>query len=213
MTLKIVGPGFGRTGTKSTKDALELLGFGPCHHMYEVFANPPQVDHWLDVFVGKPVNWEQVFDGYTSQIDWPGAHAWRDLVTAFPDAKVLLTKRPDDSWHRSFSRTIGKLWQVHDHLDLPPHIRAMSNGLLAAVGREDLRCAMTDKAGLLAAYRRREAEVRAAVSPDRLLVFDVADGWEPLCTFLGVSVPDTPFPHENLGDDFWDAMGGEPPDP
>ena len=108
MTLKIVGPGFGRTGTKSTKDALELLGFGPCHHMYEVFANPPQVDHWLDVFVGKPVNWEQVFDGYTSQIDWPGAHAWRDLATAFPDAKVLLTKRPEDSWHRSFSRTIGK---------------------------------------------------------------------------------------------------------
>ena len=74
MTLEIVGPGFGRTGTKSTKDALELLGFGPCHHMYEVFANPSQVDHWLKVFAGETVDWEKVFAGYTSQIDWPGAH-------------------------------------------------------------------------------------------------------------------------------------------
>jgi hypothetical protein len=214
MTLQIIGPGFGRTGTKSTKDALEILGFGPCHHMYEVFTNPPQVDAWLEVFGEKPVDWRSLFDGYTSQIDWPGAHVWRDLITAFPEARVLLTTRPEESWYRSFSKTIGKFMQVSPSLELPPHVRAMADATLPAIQKHDLCGAgMDDKEALLAAYRQRKAEVIAAVDPGRLLVFDVAEGWEPLCAFLDVPVPDVPFPHENQRDSFWASFGGEPPDP
>lgn len=120
MTLKVIGPGFGRTGTKTVKLALEHLGFGPCHHMYEVFDDPPQVAHWQDFAAGKPVDFTEVFKGYRSQIDWPGAHVWRELAEAFPDAKVLLTRRPEESWYRSYSRTIGKFMRLYKTLDLPP---------------------------------------------------------------------------------------------
>jgi hypothetical protein len=94
MALKIIGSGFGRTGTASLKRALEALDFGPCHHMEEVFANPAQVPHWQAVAAGKPVNWDEVFAGYRSQVDWPGAHVWRELAAAYPHAKVIHTERP-----------------------------------------------------------------------------------------------------------------------
>jgi hypothetical protein len=213
MTLKIIGPGFGRTGTKSTKDALEILGFAPCHHMFEVFANPPQVDVWKDIAAGKPVDFKQVFAGYSAQIDWPGAHVWRQLSGAFPEAKVLLTVRPEESWYRSFSSTIGKFLRVYKQLDLPPHITAMSDAMCDMVFEESFGLGTPDKARALAAYRKRTQDVKAAIAPDRLLVFDVAEGWGPLCAFLDVPEPAEPFPHQNVKEDFWQAMGGEPPDP
>lgn len=82
MSLQVIGSGFGRTGTASLKRALEMLGFGPCHHMEEVLANPAQVPHWQAVAAGEAVDWELVFAGYRSQIDWPGAHVWRELAAA-----------------------------------------------------------------------------------------------------------------------------------
>jgi hypothetical protein len=213
MSLRIIGPGFGRTGTKSTKDALETLGFAPCHHMYEVFANPPQVAFWQNIAAGRPVDYGQVFDGYAAQIDWPGAHVWRELADAFPEAKVLLTRRPEASWFRSYSRTIGKFMQIYPTLDLPPHIRDIADVMTEMVVGPTFGGSALDEDRVLAAYRQRTADVEAAIAPERLLVFDVADGWEPLCRFLEVPVPDQPFPHENRREDFWEAMGGEPPDP
>jgi len=98
MSLKVIGSGFGRTGTKSLKDALEYLGFGPCHHMYELLENPPHVAVWQAVSRGETRDWEAVFEGYQSQIDWPGAHYWSELVTAFPEAKVVHSMRPEEKW-------------------------------------------------------------------------------------------------------------------
>lgn len=213
MTLQIIGPGFGRTGTKSTKDALELLGFGPCHHMYEVLSNPPQVAHWQAINEGRPVDYAQVFDGYRSQIDWPGAHVWRELAEAFPEAKVLLTVRPEETWYRSYSKTIGKLFTVYKSMELPPHVRDMLDATTGFLMRDTFDGPPQDKQVALAAYRQRTQDVKAALPPERLLIFDVADGWEPLCRFLNVPVPETPFPHQNVREDFWGKLGGEPPDP
>ena len=213
MSLKVIGPGFGRTGTKSTKTALEQLGFGPCHHMYEVFDNPPQVAYWKDFADGKPVDWHAAFAGYGAQIDWPGAHVWRELSVAFPESKVLLTMRPEDLWWRSFSSTIGKLMQVFKSLELPPHIMEMALTMERMVEHTTFGGSSADKDRSIAAYRQRKVDVQAAIPADRLLVFDVAEGWEPLCSFLEVPVPETPFPHENERETFWQAMGGEPPDP
>lgn len=210
MTVKIIGPGFGRTGTKSMKLALEQLGFGPCHHMYEVFDHPPQVDYWTDLAAGKPVDWRQAFDGYQSQIDWPGAHVWRELHSAFPDAKVLLTMRPEDNWWNSYSGTIGKLFDTHQNIELPPHVRNMMDAMSELVMKDTFKGAPLDKEIALDAYRQRKADVSAVIPPEQLLIFDVADGWEPLCAFLEVHVPDTPFPHENKKEDFWGVLGGEP---
>src|SRR5271165_5153635 len=109
MSLAVIGSGFGRTGTLSLKNALETLGFGPCHHMEEVFGHPEQVTHWQAVAAGGTVSWDTVFAGYRSQVDWPGAHVWRQLAEAYPEAKVIHSIRPEEAWWKSFSATIGTL--------------------------------------------------------------------------------------------------------
>ena len=212
MALSVIGSGFGRTGTLSLKHALETLGFGPCHHMEEVLRHPSQVSDWQGVVAGAPVDWNVVFAGYRSQVDWPGAHVWRELAEAFPDAKVIHSVRPEDSWWRSFSTTIGKLLQVYPRMSMPPHVAAMMDAAHEFIGMRTFGGAWADREKALAAYRRRTEEVRAAIPPERLLVFDVAEGWDPLCRFLGVDVPDQPFPRRNDQKEFWVLVGGEPAD-
>ncbi len=204
MTLEVIGPGFGRTGTMSLKDALDHLGLGPCHHMAEVFEHPEQVPCWEAIAAKKSVNWNAVFQGYRSQVDWPGAHVWRQLAAAYPTAKVVLTVRPEAIWWDSFSKTIGKLSMTYQQMPLPPHVRAMLEAWMALAGQETFGGVFDNRDMALAAYRRRTEEVRAAIPPERLLVFDVADGWEPLCRFLGKPVPRIPFPHLNTNKEFWE---------
>lgn len=210
MALSIIGSGFGRTGTRSLKDALDRLGFGPCHHMEEVLPNPTQIDHWCAVARDEPVAWDAVFAGYAAQIDWPGAHVWRELAAAYPHARVIHSVRPDETWWRSFDGTIGKFLAVYRDMTLPPQIRAMGDAIDTIVGTRTFGGRFADKDHAITTYRAREAEVRAAIAPERLLVFDVAEGWEPLCALLGVDVPDTPFPRTNNREDFWTKLGGEP---
>lgn len=210
MTLQVIGSGFGRTGTKSLKAALEILGFGRCHHMHEIVENPEQVRHWQRLAAGDPVDWSAVFAGYRSQVDWPGAHVWRELAQAFPEAKVVHTVRPEDKWWASFNKTIGKLMARYEELPLPPHIRDILSAWNDLAGKGTFGGVLDDEEIALAAYRRRTSEVREALPPERLLVFDVAEGWGPLCAFLDVDVPDMPFPHHNLRADFWEVLGGEP---
>ncbi len=69
---------------------------------------------------------------------------------------------------------------------------------------------MRDHDAAIAAFHRQLAEVREVVPAKRPLVFAIGDGWVPLCDFLGLPVPDTPFPRLNDGDDFWSNFGGEP---
>jgi hypothetical protein len=212
VALEVIGPGFGRTGTASLKRALEVLGFGPCHHMEEVFAHPEQVPHWQAVAARRPVDWDAVFAGYRSQVDWPGAHVWRELAEHYPEAKVVLTVRPEEAWWRSFSATIGELVAERARFPLPPHVAAMLEAAgVEMVEKQTFGGGITDKAGALAAFRRRTEEVRAAIPPARLLVFDVAEGWEPLCRFLGVPVPEGPFPQVNSAEEFWPMVRGEKP--
>ncbi len=210
MALQVIGSGFGRTGTKSLKAALERLGFGPCHHMHEIVENPGQVVHWQTLAAGGDVNWETVFAGYASQVDWPGAYVWRELAEAFPGAKVVHTVRPEEKWWASFDKTIGKLMARYEELPLPPHIRDILSSWNDLAGKGTFGGVLDDKETGLSAFRRGTEEVRAALPPERLLVFDVAEGWEPLCAFLDVGVPNEPFPHHNLRADFWEVLGGEP---
>ncbi len=210
MSLAVIGPGFGRTGTMSLKHALEQLGFGPCHHMEEVFAHPEQIPHWQAVAAGRPVVWDDVFAGYHSQVDWPGAHPWRELAIAYPQSKVILSVRPEAAWWTSFSATIGALFDAPDQVPLPPHLRTMRDVAIELIQVQTFGCPSADREGVLAAYRRRTEEVCAAIPAGRLLVFDVAEGWAPLCRFLDVPVPDALFPHMNSTEQFWKTVRGEP---
>jgi hypothetical protein len=210
VALEIIGSGFGRTGTTSLKRAVERLGFGPCHHMEEVLGHPEQVPYWQAVVAGNAPPWDVVFDGYRSQVDWPGAHVWRELAGAYPAANVIHTVRPEDAWWTSFSNTIGKMLAGYKDRPAPPHIPAMMQAMEIAILQQTFHCAADDREGVLAAYRRRAVDVREAIAPERLLLFDVSQGWAPLCTFLDVPVPEEPFPRVNSTEEFWQASGPQP---
>lgn len=210
MALSIIGSGFGRTGTKSLKEAVELLGYAPCHHMHEIVEHPEQVAHWQALAAGKPVDWNEVFAGYKSQVDWPGAYVWRQLSEAFPEAKVVHSTRPADAWWNSYSKTIAKLMTNYENIPLPPHISNMMTAWIDMVARHTFGGKFADRDTCIAAFQRHDQEVRETIPANRLLVFNVADGWEPLCNFLNVPIPATAFPHRNLRADFWEVLGGEP---
>jgi hypothetical protein len=122
MSLKVIRTGFGRTGTLSTKIALEQLGFGPCHQMVEVIGNPAQPVHWAAVAAGAEVDWADAFEGYCAQVDWPGVAVWRQTTIAFSAAKVVHTERPEEDWSKSFEKTIGKFMSIYPQMPLPPEI-------------------------------------------------------------------------------------------
>ncbi len=209
MALKIIGSGFGRTGTMSTKMALEELGFGPCHHMLEVMLDETQLPYWTALADHRPVDWAEVFARFTAQVDWPGARVWSETARVFPEAKVIHTYRPAEDWWASFEHTIGKFFLHAPSMPLPPYIQAVFATMDRVIMQQTFGGKL-DRDTCIAAYEANDRKVRAEIPADRLLVFTPADGWAPLCAFLGVPVPDTPFPRSNARDEFWAHFGGEP---
>ncbi|MCK0149535.1 hypothetical protein MWU54_05840 [Marivita sp. S6314] len=208
MSLKVIGSGFGRTGTMSTKLALEQLGFGPCHHMTEVMGNPEQPAFWKAHVDGVELDWAEVFAEYTSQVDFPGAAVWHELSVAFPDAKVIHTERPEEDWWASYSATIGKFFELRESLPLPSPVAAIFETMDKLLIQRVM--GGLDKNSAISAYRRNNEKVRATIPADRLLIFTPSDGWGPLCAFLGVEEPEGDFPRSNARDEFWAHFGGEP---
>jgi len=199
MPLSVIGAGFGRTGTLSLKRALERLGFGPCHHMLEVLAHPAQARGWRAAARGEPVDWDALLAGYCAAVDWPACHFWRELSQHYPAAKVVLTARDADAWYESLSATIGKFADGSQRL--PPN----ALGRLIVMERT-FGGRIADPAHAKAVYRRHVEAVMAGLPADRLLVFDVANGWAPLCRFLGRPIPGEPFPRSNSREEFWQHM-------
>lgn len=142
-------------------------------------------------------------------MDWPGAHVWAETAVAFPDAKVIHTERPEEAWWNSFNGTIGKFFAVYRNIDMPPHIKAIFDTMSGWFLTETFTD-FTDRDSAIAAYRRNSQKVRDTISAGRLLVFNVVDGWAPLCRFLECPVPDVAFPHRHPQKEFWEHFGGEP---
>lgn len=195
MALKVIGSGLGRTGTKSMQTALNRLGVGPCHHMIEVFAHPESMALWIEAGAGRP-DWDAIFTayGYNAMVDFPGAHYWRELAAYYPDAKVLHTVRDPDRWFESTQATIFAPGSAVDKAIETPDapgaafFRSFAGDILANIHD---RAFMTDY------FRRHTEAVVSTIAPERLLVYEAGQGWEPLCAFLGVPVPDEPYPSEN----------------
>ncbi|GGD96474.1 hypothetical protein GCM10011515_15430 [Tsuneonella deserti] len=191
MTIRVIAAGLGRNATLSMKFALEALGFGPCHHMTEVFAaERQQVPLWLEAVRGRP-QWDAIFDGFASTSDYPSATYWREIAAFYPDAKVVLTTREPESWFDSVSTTILSPWmqQAHDGTPL--------GALMQATVYDPIGGDVADKEFVTSWYRARNRAVIEGIAPERILQFDVREGWEPLSNFLGVPVPSRPFPHIN----------------
>jgi hypothetical protein len=193
--MKVIGAGFGRTGTLSVKAALEELGFGPCYHMVEVFDKPRHVELWQAAAEGKPIDWEELFAGYTAAVDWPACTFYQQLMQAYPEAKVLLTVRDPQSWYESTKNTIYPVSRMSPDSPSTADQRRMVNTL---VWQRTFGGAFEDKQRAISIFERHIQEVKDRVPAERLLVYDVKEGWEPLCRFLHVAVPvDKPFPHLN----------------
>jgi hypothetical protein len=201
VTLEIIGPGFGRTGTNSLRLALEHLGFGPCHHMFEVRDKPELLPDWEAAARGEKMDWSKVFRGYRSQVDWPGARYWRELVRHFPKAKVILSVRDPDQWFDSVQATIAPFIAARGKHS-SAHINAIAEMGYQTIVAPIFNHRLSERDHAIRVFKKHIAEVQAEILPDRLLTFDLRDGWRPLCEFLKVGVPDIPFPKTNSSKEF-----------
>ena len=202
MTVRIIGAGFGRTGTHSLKVALERLVGGTCHHMVEVFANPEQVGVWADAGRGTMPDWREFLEPYSAIVDWPGAAYWPELAAAFPDAPVVLSSRDPDSWWRSANDTI--FVGLRSGLTSEDEAwRAMVAAMFARHGIFDIG----DREQCIAAFTANLDKARAEISPDRLVEWTATDGWGPLCRALELDEPDEPFPVTNTTAEFRQMLG------
>ncbi len=197
MSLKVVGAGFGRTGTLSLKIALERIGFGPCYHMMEVFPRPDHVAMWHRLAFEQSMDWDEIFRGFHATVDWPAARWWREIAAHFPEAKVLLSVRDPEAWYKSVTDTIYQPMKSPAPDGVPELVRLQSEMARKAILAETFDNRFEDKAHAIEVFERHNQEVRDAIDPARLLVFDVREGWGPLCRFLEVPVPDEPFPRLN----------------
>lgn len=197
MALKIVGAGFGRTGTLSLKVALETLGFGPCYHMMEAATRPDHLASWHRLAFGSPIDWDALFHDFRSTVDWPAARWWRELAAHYPDAKVLLSVRDPELWYKSVIDTIYQAMKSPAPDGAPENLRLQSEMVRKAVLAETFDNRFEDQAHAIGVFQRHNQQVRDTIDPARLLVFDVREGWAPLCRFLEVPIPEAPFPRLN----------------
>jgi hypothetical protein len=190
MTLQVIGAGMGRTGTLSLKMALEQLGLGPCYHMEEVFAHPEHRELWVQAGQGKP-NWDSVFEGYQSTVDFPSTTHWRELIDYYPAAKVILSVRDAQQWFESTQASIFRPDLISAFKNSPGLEFAELNIYTMFDGN------MHERDHLIEVFNRHIEAVKNAVPAERLLVFQASQGWQPLCEFLQVPVPATAYPRSN----------------
>jgi hypothetical protein len=200
MPLQVIGAGLGRTGTKTLQTALVELGIAPCHHMTEVFDHPETMAFWYRAARGEAVDWEEGLGAYKASVDWPSAHFYKQLAERYPQAKVILSKRDARRWYESMTETILKVMTERAAPDRNSDGVFRFSQIIVA---EKTFGWDFSEANVIAAFERHNAEVVATIALERLLVFDPAMGWEPLCAFLSVPVPATPFPRTNDRAEFW----------
>ena len=197
--MKVIGSGFGRTGTLSLKAALEILGFDPCYHMMEVIKRPSHVRLWQKISHGDDIPWERIFDKFEATVDYPASPFYRELLDRYPDAKVVHTVRDPERWYNSTAETIYRVnntfpeW-VTAYTPLFNRFYDMQQRL---IWQKVFNGRFLDRPYAIQTFNQYTDAVREHVPSEKLLIFNVKEGWEPLCAFLEVPVPDVPFPHVN----------------
>jgi len=217
MSIQIIGAGFPRTGTTTLKIALESLGYAKTYHFKDLMMRPAYVAHWNELEHTGTTDFDALFDGYAATVDFPGYPYYKIMLERYPDAKVILTKRDFEGWYASVKKTI---WLVGPHT-ITSRPKYLFNMLFNKRMRDTYRCfkflrgvffnkqfnhQFDDKAVAESVFNNHIAAVTAAVPKEQLLIYDVRDGWEPLCTFLSLEVPKADFPHVNKGENFHDMV-------
>lgn len=208
MGLKVIGAGGPRTGTASLKTVFETLGYGECQHMENLFNRPELVDNWIEFFETGKTDFDFLFKGFQSTTDFPGYLLYKELLTQYPDAKVVLNLRDPEEWYESFKRTVFTFVpQTPEQKEkLKPKMEASERfrNIAKTLGLVEVyllkghyKDNFLDKEKTLEIYRRFNDEIRANVPAGQLLEYQVSEGWEPLCEFLDVPVPQADFPMRN----------------
>lgn len=217
MALQVIGVGWGRTGTLSLKHALEALGFGPCYHMSEFFRKPEHLEYWQAAADGQQVNWDELFAGYGSAVDYPTSQYWQSLRQYYPDAKFVLTMRDADDWYESVKSTLYSaepdLWGKLRILTRLPFSKRKRQLLKAfkfvnhTIWENDFAGHFETKTHAIKKYQEHIDRAKTLINQEQLLLYDIESGWSPLCEFLQVTEPkEMPFPHLNKRDEFAQTM-------
>jgi Sulfotransferase domain len=206
--MRLIGAGLPRTGTLSQKLALEMLGLAPCYHMVTVMADLEQATLWERAADGDVV-WDEILGDFQSTVDWPGGLFYKELMEAYPDAKVLLSTRDPEAWERSMRQTVWAVRHGGSLMRLVSDAQVLVNplwaGFISMIDRivwDETFKNRDSPEQMIETFERHNEEVRATVPPERLLEWEVSEGWEPLCEFLELPVPDMPFPHINDSTEF-----------
>ncbi|CAF1105624.1 unnamed protein product [Didymodactylos carnosus] len=205
--LRIIGAGFGRTGSKSLKIALKKLGYAKCYDMFEVLKCPEHSKFWLNAMdEGEQFDWEDLFHDYDATIEWPGFLFYQQLMVKYPDAKVILSVRDPDTWYQSIKESIyyarivafpARIVKRYDIFHYGWNCLNIYRLIFKLIWSKTFHNRFEDKQYTIDLFRKHNAQVQRVVPSERLLVFDVKQGWEPLCRFLDAQVPSEPFPHVN----------------
>ena len=209
----VIGAGLGRTGTMSLKIALEMILPGKCHHMITAVFHQ---EEWRDILTGKMSDddFKEFFlsNNYVAGVDVPFCWEYERAMAVFPNAKIILTVREPQGWVKSIKSTVSRVFAFES-----PAILFLSSGLFSTylslhnvVGfpkvlldafynnnqRKMLTKAVSENRGV-EYFNNWIDGVEKKVPAKKLLKFNVKEGWEPLCKFLNVPVPDAPFPNVN----------------
>lgn len=208
--LRVIGAGASRTGTDSLRAALDVLGL-PCYHGNTFFSRlETDGPVWQRALDGDLSGLDPLFAQFHAAVDAPAFCLYRELLDRYPDAQVILTLRPTDDWLASYEETVLELPRhpAERHVS-PPAAQWADRVIWPAVSRAfdlDVPPAEASHEALADGFRRHTDAVIAEVPPDQLLVFRSMDGWGPLCDFLGVPVPDVPYPHRNQREVFQEGI-------
>ncbi len=206
--MQVIGAGLMRTATTTQTVALEQLGFGRCYHMRDLLADLDNgMPLWESVAEGSP-DWERIFGDAQSTVDWPSARYYRALMDYYPEAKILLSVRDSEAWVRSMRATVWGMFHGDSVIHHVSDTRAVLDPLWQRYTTLMHRITWEERSGVLAGDTSTDAglaavmnrwndEVRNTVPAERLLVWDPAEGWEPLCGFLEVDVPAEELPRLN----------------
>ena len=201
MAIKVIGAGYGRTGTLSLKFALEKLGFDKCYHMMEVQMNPQHLDIWRKAAAGDMPDWHALYDGYQASVDWPSCNFWREQLQAFPNAKVILSRRDSEQWYKSIMNTIWPSSSAGENAE-DPRRRGGAQMAFEVIWEPIFQRRMEDKDHVIARYEAHCADVIESVPAKQLLVYEPGQGWGPLCEFLGCDEPSEDYPSVNSTEEF-----------
>ena len=206
MPLDIIGAGLGRTATRSLQKALEQLGYAPCHHMFDVNDHPEQATPFLQAARGELDAMIEFCGRYRAVVDWPAAAFWMPLSEAYPEARVILSVRPSEDWHASVMDTIYPSSRAV-MMARPPELGEVPDMLDEVIWSGTFDGGFRRRDHAIKVYESHNAEVTATIPAERLLVYETGSGWDPICEFLGLDVPDAPYPMSNTRTSFDEESG------